>query len=171
MKIAVSACLLGHDCKYNGGNNRSQKVLDYLEGHEVIPVCPEVAGGLPIPRVPVELKNGTVIENEYPMDDIGFNDSLYTLTQTEVLELLSGHDTVGKLIDKLDEFYDEMFRNEENDELDVVKFSDISKITVSDAWDCDGIDAGMLVAEYTGSTWVVQRLDTRDDEDDEEDEN
>ena len=61
MKIAVSACLLGHDCKYNGGNNRSQKVLDYIEGHEVIPVCPEVEGGLPVPRVPVELKNGRAI--------------------------------------------------------------------------------------------------------------
>jgi len=61
MKIAVSACLLGHDCKYNGGNNRSQKVLDYIEGHEVIPVCPEVAGGLPVPRVPVELKDGRAI--------------------------------------------------------------------------------------------------------------
>ncbi|MBR2062213.1 MAG: DUF523 domain-containing protein [Anaerotignum sp.] len=61
MKIAVSACLLGHDCKYNGGNNRSQKVLDYIEGHEVIPICPEVAGGLPVPRVPVELKDGRAI--------------------------------------------------------------------------------------------------------------
>ena len=61
MKIAVSECLLGHDCKYNGGNNRSQKVLDYIEGHEVIPVCPEVAGGLPVPRVPVELKDGKAI--------------------------------------------------------------------------------------------------------------
>lgn len=61
MKIAVSACLLGHDCKYNGGNNRSQKVLDYIEGHEVIPICPEVAGGLPIPRIPVELKDGGAI--------------------------------------------------------------------------------------------------------------
>ena len=61
MKIAVSACLLGHDCKYNGGNNRSQKVLDYIKGHEVIPVCPEVAGGLPVPRVPVELKDGRAI--------------------------------------------------------------------------------------------------------------
>ena len=64
MKIAVSACLLGHDCKYNGGNNRSQKVLDYIKGHEVIPVCPEVAGGLPIPRVPVELKDGKAINRD-----------------------------------------------------------------------------------------------------------
>lgn len=61
MKIAVSACLLGHNCKYNGGNNRSQKVLHFIEGHEVIPVCPEVAGGLPIPRIPVELQNGRAI--------------------------------------------------------------------------------------------------------------
>ena len=64
MKIAVSACLLGHDCKYNGGNNRSQKVLDYIEGHEVIPVCPEVAGGLPVPRVPVELRGGRAINRD-----------------------------------------------------------------------------------------------------------
>ena len=61
MKIAVSACLLGHDCKYNGSNNRSQKVLDYIEGHEVIPVCPEVTGGLSTPRIPVELKDGRAI--------------------------------------------------------------------------------------------------------------
>ena len=64
MKIAVSACLLGHNCKYNGGNNRSQKVLDYIEGHEVIPVCPEVAGGMPVPRVPVELRDGKAINRE-----------------------------------------------------------------------------------------------------------
>ena len=64
MKIAVSACLLGHDCKYNGGNNRSQKVLNYVEGHEVIPVCPEVTGGLPTPRVPVELKGGRAINKD-----------------------------------------------------------------------------------------------------------
>ena len=64
MKIAVSACLLGHNCKYSGGNNRSQKVLDYIAGHEVIPVCPEVAGGLSTPRVPVELKDGRAINRE-----------------------------------------------------------------------------------------------------------
>lgn len=61
MKIAVSACLLGHNCKYNGGNNRSQSVLDYVEGHEVIAICPEVAGGLSVPRSPVELQNGKAI--------------------------------------------------------------------------------------------------------------
>ena len=64
MKIAVSACLLGHNCKYSGGNNRSQKVLDYIEGHEVIPVCPEVTGGMPTPRVPVELKDSKAINRD-----------------------------------------------------------------------------------------------------------
>ena len=54
MTILVSACLLGENCKYNGGNNRSERVLRYVQGHEVIPVCPEVLGGLPCPRKPVE---------------------------------------------------------------------------------------------------------------------
>ena len=64
MRIAVSACLLGHNCKYSGGNNRSQKVLDYIEGHEVIPVCPEVVGGMSVPRVPVELKGDKAINRD-----------------------------------------------------------------------------------------------------------
>lgn len=60
MRIMVSACLLGENCKYNGGNNLSEKVMKFIEGHEVIPVCPEVMGGLPIPRVPSEIVNGVV---------------------------------------------------------------------------------------------------------------
>lgn len=60
MKIMVSACLLGENCKYNGGNNYSGKVSKFIEGHEVIPVCPEVMGGLPTPRVPSEIVNGVV---------------------------------------------------------------------------------------------------------------
>ena len=60
----VSACLLGENCKYNGGNNRNQELLNLLSGHEVIPVCPEVLGGLPVPRIPAEIVNGTVINRE-----------------------------------------------------------------------------------------------------------
>jgi len=63
-KIAVSACLLGENCKYSGGNNKNEAVLKFVEGKEVIPVCPEVAGGLPIPRVPVELVNGMAINRD-----------------------------------------------------------------------------------------------------------
>lgn len=60
MKIMVSACLLGENCKYNGGNNLSEKVVKFIEGHEVISVCPEVMGGLPTPRIPSEIVNGVV---------------------------------------------------------------------------------------------------------------
>ena len=64
MKILISACLLGTNCKYNGGNNRNEKVMQFLEGHEVIPICPEVMGGLPTPRVPAEIVDGTVVNRE-----------------------------------------------------------------------------------------------------------
>ena len=61
MRILVSACLLGENCKYSGGNNYDQAVVDFVQGHRVIPVCPEVLGGLPIPRSPAELVDGVVI--------------------------------------------------------------------------------------------------------------
>ncbi len=70
MKIMVSACLLGENCKYNGGNNLSQKVLDFIKGHEVIPVCPEVMGGLPTPRLSSEIVNGVVTASDgHSVDD------------------------------------------------------------------------------------------------------
>ena len=61
MKIMVSACLAGENCKYNGGNNRSEKVAALFAGNEIIPVCPEVMGGLPTPRIPSEIQNGVVV--------------------------------------------------------------------------------------------------------------
>lgn len=64
MKIFVSACLIGENCKYNGGNNYSEAVKKYVEGHEVISMCPEVEGGLPIPRTPAEIVNGVVTNRD-----------------------------------------------------------------------------------------------------------
>lgn len=69
MKIAVSACLLGENCKYNGGNNYSKKLVEFLKGKEVISICPEVLGGLPIPRKPAEIVDGEVkLENGSSVD-------------------------------------------------------------------------------------------------------
>ena len=59
--ILVSACLLGENCKYNGGNNRNGRVLRYVEGQRVLAVCPEVLGGLPCPRKPVEWRGERVV--------------------------------------------------------------------------------------------------------------
>ena len=72
MKIMVSACLLGENCKYNGGNNKNAKLL--LSGHTVIPVCPEVLGGLPVPRVPAEIVNGKVMNREGKSVDAEFRE-------------------------------------------------------------------------------------------------
>lgn len=69
MKIAVSACLLGENCKYNGGNNYSKKLVEFLRNHQVISICPEVLGGLPTPRKPAEIVGGVVkLENGRSVD-------------------------------------------------------------------------------------------------------
>lgn len=54
--ILVSACLLGINCKYDGGNNFNQKVFDLVKEGKAIPVCPEQLGGLKTPRIPSEIK-------------------------------------------------------------------------------------------------------------------
>ena len=64
MKIMVSACLAGENCKYNGGNNRNDKVMALFTENEIVTVCPEQLGGLPTPRVPSEIRNGEVINRD-----------------------------------------------------------------------------------------------------------
>ncbi|MDW7668676.1 MAG: DUF523 domain-containing protein [Bacillota bacterium] len=53
--ILVSACLLGVNCKYNGGNNKTIKVDELLKDEILIPVCPEQLGGMETPRNPSEI--------------------------------------------------------------------------------------------------------------------
>ena len=62
--IFVSACLLGENCKYSGGNNRNETVISFLNDKEYLAVCPERAGGLPAPRPPAEIRDGRVIDKE-----------------------------------------------------------------------------------------------------------
>lgn len=64
MKIVVSACLLGEKCKYNGGDNYNEAVAAFVQGHEVIRVCPEQAAGMPSPRLCVECKNGILMDSK-----------------------------------------------------------------------------------------------------------
>ena len=72
MKILVSACLLGINCKYDGGNNRNTELLAFLEDHEIIPVCPELLGKRPVPRPPVEIVDGIVREKDGTSQDVAF---------------------------------------------------------------------------------------------------
>ena len=70
-KIVVSACLMGRNCKYNGGNNYNKKLVAMLKDREIIEVCPEVAAGMPIPRPAVEISHGRVIrEDGSDWDDV-----------------------------------------------------------------------------------------------------
>ena len=64
--LLISACLVGYNCKYNGGNNAlPPEVLSALrERYRLIPVCPEAAGGLPTPRVPSERRGGSVVTRD-----------------------------------------------------------------------------------------------------------
>ncbi|MBR3890898.1 MAG: DUF523 domain-containing protein [Bacilli bacterium] len=63
-KVIVSACLIGENCKYNGGNNKREKIIEYLKDKEVILVCPEVMGGMSTPRLKSEIKDGKVISEK-----------------------------------------------------------------------------------------------------------
>lgn len=54
--ILISACLAGMNCKYSGGNNLNEKVVELLKKGNAILVCPEQLGGLPTPRVGAEIK-------------------------------------------------------------------------------------------------------------------
>lgn len=60
MKILVSACLLGENCKYSGGNNKCDAVIKLGEQFQLIPVCPECFGELPVPREPSEIRGDCV---------------------------------------------------------------------------------------------------------------
>ena len=61
MRILVSACLLGTACRYDGKSAPKKHITELLDKHDLIPVCPEIFGGLPTPRSPSEIKDGRVI--------------------------------------------------------------------------------------------------------------
>ena len=62
-KILISACLVGDKCKYNGQSNYTPLIKELLEKYELVPMCPEVEGGLPTPRKPSERKGDRVIND------------------------------------------------------------------------------------------------------------
>ena len=70
--ILISACLLGIGCRYDGKHKANSEVLSLGEKYNLIPVCPEIYGGLPTPRVPSErigdkvmMKDGNDVTENY----------------------------------------------------------------------------------------------------------
>jgi uncharacterized protein YbbK (DUF523 family) len=82
VKVLVSACLLGRNCKYNGGNNYREKVEEFLRGKEVIEVCPEMLAGLGVPRTPIEIRDGEVVSRD--------GNSVDTAIRAAVAQVLQG---------------------------------------------------------------------------------
>ena len=86
-KIIVSSCILGNNTKYNGGNNYNPLVERLKEKYIIIPICPEVMGGLGIPRIPSERINDRVINKNG--DDVTNN---YLLGLDKVLKLIENEE-------------------------------------------------------------------------------
>ena len=66
MNILVSACLLGVCCRWDGGTNGPHPDVEALmKEHNLIPICPEIMGGLPTPRQPSERRGELVATRDY----------------------------------------------------------------------------------------------------------
>ena len=85
-KVLVSACLAGENCKYNGGNNLNDKVLRLLSSCQVLRFCPEVQGGLPVPRTPAEICRGVVITRDGQNVDAQFRSGAFSCLQFALKE-------------------------------------------------------------------------------------
>ena len=64
MNILISACLLGIRCRYDGAGKYDASIERLMEKHHLIPVCPEIYGGLPTPRAPSERAGDRVVSKE-----------------------------------------------------------------------------------------------------------
>ncbi len=62
--VLISACLAGFPCRHDGQTKFDPALLERLRGDELIPVCPEVAGGLGIPRVANWIDGGRVFDRD-----------------------------------------------------------------------------------------------------------
>ena len=87
MKVMVSACLLGRNCKYNGGNNYSEKTVEFVKDKEVIEVCPEVLAGLGIPRIPIEIVDGVLRDRDGVEKDTVLREAI-----ARILKQIEGED-------------------------------------------------------------------------------
>lgn len=62
--ILVSACLLGAKVRYDGEMRKTKEALELLNYYDIIPICPEMDGGLPCPRTPSEISGERVVDKE-----------------------------------------------------------------------------------------------------------
>jgi len=85
MKVVVSACIMGENCKYNGRSNKNQLVIDFLKDKEVIRICPERLAGMGTPRPCAEIVNGIVMDENGENIDAEYRNGVM-LALTEIQE-------------------------------------------------------------------------------------
>lgn len=78
-KIIVSACLLGNKVRYDGKDSFKEEIAALSEKYELIPVCPEVLGGLMIPRDPAEINGSLVLTNQGKDVTMNFREGAQTV--------------------------------------------------------------------------------------------
>ncbi len=73
-KLLISACLFGENVRYDGKNNLIKELDQLKEKYELVPVCPEVMGGMVIPRIPSEIVSISPlkVQNEFGIDTTVF---------------------------------------------------------------------------------------------------
>ena len=76
--IAISACLLGHPCRYDGASKEYKQIGELEKYYHFVPICPECLGGLTTPRIPSEIIGDKVINKE------GFDNTCYFIKGAKV---------------------------------------------------------------------------------------
>ena len=64
MRILVSACLMGVNCRFDGKSNLMPRLEELMAKHDCIPVCAELYGGLSTPRTPAEICGDKLITRD-----------------------------------------------------------------------------------------------------------
>ena len=95
----VSACLLGQNCKYNGGNNRNEDVVEFCRTHKYVTVCPESAGRLPSPRPPAEKVGSNIMDkNGNDLTEAFIRGAEISLKSCMEMARLSGEEIEGAIL-------------------------------------------------------------------------
>ena len=76
MKILVSACLLGENCKYNGGNNYNAAIAEFVQDKETLAICPEMMAGMGCPRTPIEIVDGVLMDRNGNNVDVEMREAI-----------------------------------------------------------------------------------------------
>ena len=137
MKLC-SACLLGVNCRYDGGNKLNGKVIELAKTEVLIPVCPEQLGGLPTPRESAGIYNGSG-------NDV-VNGKAYVLTINRGVDVTKYFTKGAEEVLKLAKFYDitEVILKQKSPSCGCGKTWQLNDDLVNRVVDGDGVTAALL---------------------------